>query len=271
MKFKFLTRLAAIRWHRLYAFSLRHLYPLRRDFDLLSDMLYWPMIDVLIWGITSQWLGGTAEASKVMASILIGLILWNTIWRSQSEISRNLIDEIWNNNLVNLFSTPLSLTEWVIGVLGLSLLKMLFTVTMIATLIFVLYTVNIFMLGWWLIPFFIGTVMTGWWVGFFAAGIVIRWGPKVQTVVWTLPGILLPFSVVFFPLANLPNALKPISHLLPTTYVFESMRSVVQTGSLDWHFLVISFGLNVLYLAIALRWFVSSFKESLRLGLGRFN
>jgi ABC-2 type transport system permease protein len=260
-----------LRFRRLYAFCLRHLYPLQRDFDLLSDMLYWPIIDVLVWGITSQWLGGGGNGASLMGTILTGLILWNIIWRSQSEVSRNLIDEIWNNNLVNLFSTPLSLGEWVVGVLFLSLLKMTFTVTMISTIIFLLYKVSIFTLGWWLIPFFIGAAISGWWIGFVAAGIVIRWGPKVQTVVWTLPGILLPFSVVFFPLALLPTALQPISQLLPTTYIFESMRSVLSTGVVEWRYLAISYLLNILYLIGALYWFMRSFKKSLSLGLGRFN
>jgi ABC-2 type transport system permease protein len=76
---------------------------------------------------------------------------------------------------------------------------------------------------------------------------------------------------VFFPLANLPTFLQPVSKLLPTTYIFESMRSVIATGEVNWHFLVISFGLNLLYLALALHWFVGSFKASLKLGLGRFN
>lgn len=259
-----------LRLQRLYAFALRHLYPLRRDFDLLSDLLYWPIIDVIVWGVTSQWLGGNGEAS-LAGAVLTGLILWNIIWRSQSEVSRNLIDEIWNNNLVNLFSTPLSLGEWMVGVLGLSVLKMSFTVTIISSVIMALYRVNVLALGWWLVPFFIGAVMSGWWVGFLAAGIVIRWGPKVQTVVWTLPGVLLPFSVVFFPLALLPSFLRPISFLLPTTYIFESMRAVLIHGSADWRLLALSFSLNLLYLVGAMLWFRKSFKKSLELGLGRFN
>lgn len=265
------SQITTISPKRLYAFGLRHLYPLRRDFDLLSDMLYWPVIDVLVWGITSQWLSSNDGGTTLAGTILTGLILWNIIWRSQSEVSRNLIDEIWNNNLVNLFSTPLSVYEWIIGVLGLSVMKMTFTVTVISTVIMLLYKINVLALGWWLVPFFVGAVMSGWWVGFIAAGIVIRWGPKVQTVVWTLPGILLPFSVVFFPLALLPSAIKPISYLLPTTYVFESMRSVLISGTVDWRYILLSFGLNILYLAGALMWFLKSFKKSLELGLGRFN
>lgn len=256
---------------RLYAFCLRHMYPLKRDFDLLSDMLYWPIIDVLLWGITSQWLGAGSGITTVISSILIGLIFWNVIWRSQSEISRNLIDEIWNNNLVNLFSTPLTLLEWIVGVLILSIIKMLFTVVILLPIIWLLYAVNIFAIGWWLLPFFIGTVMTGWWVGFISAGIVIRWGPKVQTVVWTLPGILLPFSAVYFPLDTLPAFLKPVAYLLPTTYIFEGMRAVLNTGTVDLGSMIISFSLNIVYVVLSLLWFHASFKDSLDKGLGRFN
>lgn len=256
---------------RIYALCLRHLYPLRRDFDLLSDMIYWPIIDVLLWGITSQWLSSSSQTSSISSAILIGLIFWNIIWRSQSEVSRNLIEEIWNNNLVNLFSTPITLVEWVLGALALSLIKMFITVLVIVPFIFLMYSINIFVLGWSLIPFFICLVMTGWWVGFISAGIVIRHGPKVQTVVWTLPGVLLPFSAVFFPLALLPAALQPISRVIPTTYVFEAMRSLISTGSFDWRYILVSCCLNILYLILALVWFRKSFTESLKLGLGRFN
>ena len=257
--------------YRLYAFSLRHLYPLKRDFDLLSDMIYWPIIDVLLWGITSRWLGEASGLTAIIATILTGLILWNVIWRSQSEISRNLIDEIWNNNLVNLFSTPLTLAEWITGVLVLSVGKTIFTISLLTPIVLLLYSVNIFMIGWWLILFFVGAVMTGWWVGFISAGIVIRYGPKVQTVVWTLPGILLPFSVVYFPLAMLPTFLHPISYLIPTTYIFESMRQLLLNGFVDPPLIVLSFALNIIYLILALAWFRASFRASLSLGLGRFN
>ena len=260
-----------MRLYRLYAFSLRHLYPLKRDFDLLSDMIYWPIIDVLLWGITSRWLGEASGLTAIIATILTGLILWNVIWRSQSEISRNLIDEIWNNNLVNLFSTPLTLAEWITGVLVLSVGKTIFTISLLTPIVLLLYSVNIFMIGWWLILFFVGAVMTGWWVGFISAGIVIRYGPKVQTVVWTLPGILLPFSVVYFPLAMLPTFLHPISYLIPTTYIFESMRQLLLNGFVDPPLIVLSFALNIIYLILALAWFRASFRASLSLGLGRFN
>lgn len=261
--------------HRIKALCYRHLYPLKRDFDLLSDMIYWPLIDTLLWGVTGQWLSSAGqdadEARMLIVSILLGLIFWNVIWRSQAEVSRNLMDEIWNNNLINLFSTPLRVYEWVTSVLLLSVIKTAITMVLLVPAVFFLYTVNVFELGWWIPVFFLSATMTGWWLGFISAGIVLRYGPKAQTVIWTLPGILLPFSAIYFPLSQLPLAIQPISRAIPTTYIFEAMRTLIQGGNIQLGYIGLSFGLNTLFLAFAFWFFVKSFRYSTTLGLGRFN
>lgn len=261
----------SLRFSSLHGFFLRHLYPLRRDFDLLSDMLYWPMIDTALWGITGQWLVDSSGQQSIAIAILMGLIFWNIIWRAQAEVSRNLMDEIWNNNLVNLFSTSITVFEWVIGVILLSVLKTAITVGILIPVIYFLYQVNVSLLGWWIIPFFLGTVMTGWWIGLLSAGIVLRMGPKVQTVIWTLPGILLPFSAIYFPVSFIPDVLRPISYLVPTTYILENMRLLVQGQAVDVTGVFISFGLNAVFLSVCLWYFVASFYRSRELGLGRFS
>lgn len=257
--------------HRIWAFGLRHLYPLKRDFDLLSDMIYWPIIDIMLWGITSMWLVDASGIQGIVVAILTGLILWNVIWRAQAEISRNLMDEIWNNNLVNLFSTPLQLKEWVTGVLLLSITKTLVTLLILIPVVLLMYSINIFQIGLWLIVFMSMAMVTGWWVGFISSGIVLRYGPKVQTVIWTLPAILLPFSAVFFPLDQLPQFLQYISLSIPTTYIFESMRSILQDGTFPIQNIFISFALNAVFITASLWYFVRSFHHSQNLGLGRFD
>lgn len=256
--------------NRIKALCLRHLYPLRRDLDLLSDMIYWPIIDTILWGVTSQWLFESSGIPGLVAAILIGLILWNVIWRSQAEVSRNLIDEIWNSNLVNLFSTPLQLREWIGGILLLSIVKTGITISLLSLLVVVLYHVNFLTLGLWLVVFIFLSTMSGWWIGFISASIVIRFGPKMQNVVWTLPGILLPFSAIYFPVDRLPESAQIISKLIPTTYVFEAMRSVL-SGNYDIaHALGVSLLLNGVYLTLSIWFFVRSFAYSKTLGLGRF-
>ena len=259
-----------MKWHRIQALFLRHLYPLRRDFDLMSDIAYWPLVDTILWGVTGQWLSDTSGVTSIIATVLMGLIFWNVIWRAQSEVGRNLMDEIWNENLVNIFSTPLTVVEWLGSVVGLSLIKTMITLAVITPVIYFLYHVNALTLGLWLPVFFGLSVMTGWWIGLVSAGIVLRGGPKVQTVIWTLPGALLPFSAIYFPVDKLPHAMQTVSWMLPTTYVMESMRSVLFTGTLNPSFLWKSLFLNILMLGLAGWFFVKSFAYSKKMGLDRF-
>ena len=256
---------------RISGLALRHLYPLKRDFDLLSDMIYWPLIDITLWGVTSQWLSSTSGTHNLIVAILLGLVLWNVIWRSQAEISRNLMDEIWNNNLVNIFSTPLTIIEWVTTVLLLSIVKTFITLAFIIPAILFLYTVNVFILGWWLPVFYLLASVTGWSVGFISAGIVLRWGPKVQTVIWTLPGFLLPLSAIFYPVDKLPTLIQPVSWLIPTTYILESMRNILSGSFVPLHYIFASIALNIIWLAASIWYFKKSFIRSKELGLNRFN
>jgi ABC-2 type transport system permease protein len=145
------------------------------------------------------------------------------------------------------------------------------TLSILTVIIYLLYRVSILQIGWWFLPFYLCTTMMGWAVGFVAAAIVIKHGQKMQTVVWTLPGILLPFSAVYFPLVKLPAFIQPISRLLPTTYIFESARGLVFEGHFPIENLFISFGLGCLYLLLSTLYFVHNFRKSCELGLGRFD
>lgn len=259
-----------MQWSHIYALFLRHSYPLKRDFDLLTDIFYWPILDTITWGLASAWMTKSEGVSTIMLSILVALVLWNVMWRSQMEISRNLIDEIWNQNLVNLFSTPLTIAEWIVSVLGQSIIKMGMAVGVVSGVIALLYAANVFSIGWWMVPFFINTVLFGWSIGFVSAAIVIRFGAKMQTVVWTFPAIFFPLSAVFFPVDQLPAFLQWADWLVPTTYIFEGMRTLIFTGTMPVSWLGVSFAMNLIYLALTIWLFVKQFEKSRQRNLGRF-
>lgn len=255
---------------RIKAMSLRHIYPLRRDFDLLSDMIYWPVIDTLLWGITGTWLSEGSQIPNLVSTLLMGLVLWQVVWRAQSEVGRNLMDEIWNTNLLNIFASPLTVWEWLTSVIGLSFVKTMITLSVIIPVMFLAYSFDMIQFGGWLAVFFLLATMTGWWIGLIASAMVLRWGAKVQTVIWTLPGFILPLSAVYFPVSELPSFLQSVAWAIPTTYIFEAMRSLSFNGYLDIIGLLISFILNIIFLVLSTILFFKSFNYSKRLGLHRF-
>ena len=108
---------------RVFAVFFRYLYLLKKGLMQLSDLFYWPLIDIFLWGLTSAWIQTQSNIPNLPLILMTALIFYQISWRGSVDVSTNILQEIWNRNLINLFSTPLKLSEWVAGSLLLSLCK----------------------------------------------------------------------------------------------------------------------------------------------------
>ena len=250
-----------MKWHRVMAVIVRHIYNFRHSWDKITDAFYWPAMDILLWGLTSSYmLKQSGNLPNIVVILLSGLVYWPIVWRSQYEITTNLLEELWSRNMVNLFATPLKLREWIAGVVSLGWLKMLVTVGFAAALAWILYVVNIFAVGWMFLPFMVLLLMTGWWVGFLVSGLIISFGTRIQTLAWAGVYALAPFSGIFYPISSLPVWAQRVAQFVPSSYVFEGMRQVLLQGTWSARNLILSLGLNLIYLAISMGLFVWLFK-----------
>jgi ABC-2 type transport system permease protein len=257
-----------MRFHRIWAVTLRHLYLFRRSYDKLTEAFYWPVVDLLLWGITSSYLSSVSSNLGNIIFALVGAVLfWNLIIRAQGDVSMGILEEVWNKNLVNLFVSPLRFSEWVSAFVILGIIKATASFTVAATVAFLLYKVSILQIGWYLFPMGALLLMTGWWLGFLLSGFILRYGTKVQTIAWTFVWIMSPFSAVYFPLSALPQWVQVVANFIPSSYVFESMRQSIHTGTVDANKLWISLGLNIVYLILALIFLRKSFNKVLQKGL----
>lgn len=253
--------------YRILALALRTLKLTFRGLDPLVDFFYWPLFDIVVWGFTSRWIQTQTHAHSFV--ILIALVLWQAAYRSNLDITFNLLSEIWSRNIVNLFSTPLSLGEWIISAMGIGVFNTLISVSFGACAIWFLYGVSLFQVGWLLVPFFFSLMLSGWAIGFFTASTLIYWGQSVQKLVWVMGWFFVPFSAVYYPLQSLPAWVQKFSYCLPMTYIFEGLRSYVQTGRIPTHYLLMSYALNIIYIVAALVWFNFMFNRSRVKGLAR--
>lgn len=254
--------------YRIYGLVLRYLFLFRHSFDRLTDSFYWPTIDIALWGLTSTYLKNTIGGeSNIVIIIISGLIFWWIIWRSQYEITVNILEDLWDKNFINVFVAPVKFSEWVISFLILGVLKSMISLFFMAGVAFLLYRLNIFSFGFYLIPFVLLLMMSGWWVGFIVAGIILRYGTKIQTLAWSLVAVFGPFSGIFYPISVLPEWAQSISSTIPMSYVFEGMREIVQKGTISVDKLIMAFILNTIYLTITLFFLKKSFRKRLKKGL----
>ena len=109
-------------------------------------------------------------------------------------------------------------------------------------------------------------IATGWAIGFFIDGLIFRFGYKIQAFAWAFIFVIYPFSAVLYPVAILPGWAQKFAAILPTSYVFENMRSVLFTGIFDVRDIIISFLLNGIYIALSLYFLKKMFQNALANG-----
>ncbi len=258
-----------INFNRVWAMIDRYNLNLVHSWDRLTDMFYWPFLDLVLWGLTGVFFVKGSQDPNILIVMLTGLVFWIVIWRAQYEINVNLLSEIWDRNIVNIFVSPLSIWEWIIALIIFGFTKMLISISFSAVIAFFLYKFNIFMFGFYLFPIIISLALTGWAAGFVVAGFLIRYGQKVQTLGWAGVAVLAPFTAPNYPISILPAWAQKISMFVPSSYIFEGMREIIYKGVFSWEKIVISLGLNIVYLSLAILFFVFMFKRSRKLGLGR--
>lgn len=255
---------------RILAVIYRHLLVLLRDTSRISELFYWPLFDIILWGFASTWMGSQSDDNtKLVLSTLSCLVLWQVVYRTSQDVCLSFIEEVWSRNLINLFSTPITLFEWLIGVMILGLFKVIPSMLFAIAAVKYLYSINIMSLGYILIPFTISLIISGWVIGTFIASFLVYWGHRVQTLVWSLSWAFAPLSGVFFAITVFSPKIQMVSRCFPTTYIFEAIRTLVFTGQIKWENLYIATGLNIVYLCLVLILFNFSFNRSRALGLSR--
>ena len=248
---------------RISAVILQSLYVLRHSLEDLVDTFFWPTMDVIVWGFMTVYFARLeSPLSPVIAFLLGGLILWNIVWRAQQDVGMTLLRNVWGRNILNLFSSPLTIWELVLASMAIGVVKLVLTLSVVSSLAYLFYSFNIFSLGFYLLPFFAGLVAFAWAAGILINGLIIRYGMRVQAFIWSLIMLAHPISAVFYPVSVLPPFLQKVAFFLPTSHIFEGMREVLSRGSVSSERLLWAFGLDAVYLVVCGLFFAFMFEKA---------
>ncbi len=258
-----------IAWNRVGAIIQRHLLIQIRDIYRLSSLLFWPTLDLMLFGFTAMWIQKEYVVTGQLITVLMGIVLWEVIQMASLDLAVNTFQEIYDRNLLNLFSSPLTLVEYLLALMLLSLGRIVVVVVVCLVAIILLYSVNLFPTILALLPHVMLLIVSGWSLGFFVCSLLVYSGKKVEHVIFPLIFSFLPISGALYPLEILPRWIQFIGKALPMSYVFESMRSSILSAHLLPANLMISLGLNILYIVLSLCLFAMMFRKSKQYGLAR--
>lgn len=235
------------------ALVLRYLYLYTRTPIRMVELLFWPLVHLLVWGYLTVFLQQhTDDSFPYEITFLIGaVILWDILFRAQQGVAIFFLEDVWSRNLLNIFAAPVTNGDYLCSTYAVGFLRAGVTSMMLSLLALPIYSFNIFSLSWSLIPFVFNLLIFGWALGMISTALIVRWGPAAETLAWAVPFFIQPFAAVYYPVSALPVALQWVAKALPCSYIFEGMRDGLKTGQVDMNGLAIATGLNFVYLALA--------------------
>ena len=159
-----------MRFHVIYGILLKYYYITKNRLDRLFDIFYWPMIDVLVWGLTTYYISSLSE-NFIIGFFLGGAILWSVFNRANTDMGVFILEDFWSRNLPNFYSTPLKISEVIIALCLNGLLRSLASIAFLSVLTLLLYSFNILSINiLYLLIFFFFLLVFGWIVGLIRAG-----------------------------------------------------------------------------------------------------
>ncbi len=213
---------------RVGAMVRRYWYLLRSSWPRILDLIYWPTVQMLMWGFLQMYVAQNAGFFARAAGVFIGaVLLWDILFRGQLGFSISFLEEMYSHNLANIMMSPLRPVEFIGALMIMSVVRLSIGMIPVSFLAITFFGFNLWSLGLALAAFFANLLLTSWSIGIFVAGLLLRNGMGAESLAWTIMFLFLPLTCVYYPVAVLPVWLQYVAWALPPTYVFEGMRALL--------------------------------------------
>lgn len=248
---------------RIAAMVRRYWYLIKGSWPRLAELAYWPTVQMILWGLVSQFFMQQSSWLAQAGGVLIaGVLLWDVLFRGQIGFTICFLEEMWSRNLGHLFVSPLRPWELVVALITMSAIRTVLGGVFAAVIAILLYEFSIFDLGFPLLAFFLALMGMGWGIGMVITAIVLRAGLGAESLAWVAMFALAPISAVYYPVDILPESVRWLAWLTPSAHVFEGMRAVMVEGVFRWDLLGRAVALDIVYLGIGAATFAWAFGKA---------
>tara|TARA_B100001063_G_scaffold145933_1_gene136246 strand:+ start:5745 stop:6536 length:792 start_codon:yes stop_codon:yes gene_type:complete len=249
-----------VNYNKIFALSLRHIYLIKGSFPRILDLIYWPTIQILLWGFISKFftLNSTFYENTV-GIILSAAILYDFLFRSSISYNMMFLEEIWSRNFTNLFIAPIKLSEIIVALTFTAIFRTLIGLIPAALLAIPFFGVSIFKIGTPLIFLLITLYIFGVTLGLLVTAGLVRFGPSFENIAWASLFFLAPLGCIYYPVEILPEWLQLLANLLPLVHIFEEMRNILIYDTVNSFLILKAIIISFLYFVIGVIVFYLSY------------
>lgn len=253
---------------RIAAVVRRHSYGMLNSPTRLIVFAFWPLLDLLLWGLITTFLRQAGEELPIAASFFLGaILLWDLVFRTKNSVALCLLEENYSRNVISVMASPITPGEYVGGAVVFGLAKAAVTFAVMSVLAWFLFAFGVLGFGPMLAVYAVVLVVFGIALALVVIGCVLRVGYAADELTWVLAAVLMPFAAVFYPVAALPGWAQAVAYFMPPAHVFELMRAALADREPAWGSLWVAVALDAVYLAAAFAFARAMFAAFLRRGL----
>ena len=250
-------------FNRMYGLFLRHFFLIKRSFPRILDLIYWPSIQIILWGFISKFFSTYSDYyNNTVGIILTCAILYDFLFRSSISFNMLFLEEIWSRNFTNLFIAPMKISEIIISLVFTALIRTLIGLVPAILLTSPLFGISILNLGIPLFFLFLSLYIFGITLGLFVSSGLIRFGPSFENIAWSSLFLLAPLGCIYYPIEILPEFFQILAKGLPLVYIFDETRNILVNSYVNFENILYAFYLNAIYLLIGIGLFYFSFSKA---------
>jgi ABC-2 type transport system permease protein len=254
-------------WNKIYALSLRHIYLIKGSFPRLLDLIYWPTIQIFLWGFISKFFTlSSSYYDNTVGIILSAAILYDFLFRSSISYNMMFLEEIWSRNFTNLFIAPIKISEIIAALTITAIFRTLIGLLPASLIAIPLFGVSIFKIGSPLILLLITLYIFGVTLGLLVTSGLLRYGPSFENIAWASLFFLAPLGCIYYPIEILPEWLQVIANFLPLVHIFEEMRSILIDNIVNYKNIIKACLISLVYLIVGVFIFYYSYEGAKKRG-----
>ena len=254
-------------FNRMYGLFLRHFFLIRSSFPRILDLIYWPSIQIILWGFISKFFSAYSDYfNNTVGIILTCAILYDFLFRSSISFNMLFLEEIWSRNFTNLFIAPMKISEIIISLVFTALIRTLIGLVPAILITSPLFGISILNLGVPLFFLFLSLYIFGITLGLFVSSGLIRFGPSFENIAWSSLFLLAPLGCIYYPIEILPSFFQILAKGLPLVYIFDETRNILINNYVNVENILYAFYLNLIYLFVGISLFYFSFSKARKKG-----
>ena len=155
---------------RISAIFLRQLFLFRGNPVRLVSIFLWLVIDVIQWGFISKYLGSLGQDTFSFITVILGaIILWEFMARVQQGIMMAFLEDIWTQNFINFFASPLRVREYLCGLVMTSVATSLAAFLIMIAIAGAAFGYDVLKIGLFLLPSMVILLIFGIGMGIFVS------------------------------------------------------------------------------------------------------